>query len=214
MNEKTIVAWKERPADDPETGAPGILRDEWRIRSVDAFTPEELRRRFGIDWRIRHPGATRVLEHRYIRRGAEEAWEPFDCADSFEGCLEMIDARAFPVSPALLEMQVEACRTHYAECLKHEAEEEKKRVARERAEKYDAGNKAFQKLLISLLPEDRKLAEDWQKFAKAHKDDVEFTKRVRADVRFMELYEAGMTEHRLPSKRKAMREFLVYAKGF
>ena len=200
-----IVAYRERPSDDPETGEPGVLRDEWRVREVGYFQPEELIAAFGDDWRRARPFASHVLEHRYIRRGAEEPWTPFDAASSFQEAIEDIDTHAAALHPALKKLQ--QGRQEYAEQQRHKEEEkrEKEAAAEERAFHSRRSKDAFVRLLGT---RDRVLGEQWNAFNVKHGADQEYKDRMSKDPAFMAAYTAVLDAETVPAKRKAIKKFL------
>jgi len=204
-----IVAYKERESFDPQTGEPGILRTEWRVRTVATFRPEELAAAFGPDWQRYKPFASHVLEHRYIRRGKEEPWTPFNAANSFDQALAEVDSGAVAVHPTLKKLQRE--REEYAEEQRRKKETESRLAAEREEREYHAGrsDEAFRKLAAS---KDGVWAERWNAFVSSHSDAAS-RDRVRNDAEFMQLYKAVMAAETVPAKRVAIRKFLSYAEG-
>lgn len=97
---ETLVAWSERESCDPETGAPGVLRKEWRLRELGdpGVSYDEVHAEF------RRVGEY-VLDMRYIRRGKDEGWRMFDTCDCIDDLLAAVDDGATALHPRLLELR-------------------------------------------------------------------------------------------------------------
>ena len=54
-------------------------------------------------------------------------------------------------------------------------------------------------------------AEKWNAFVQAHRDDTAYRDRAAKDAGYMERYKAVFDAESVPSKQKAIREFLAYA---
>ena len=204
-----IAAYMERESFDPETGDPGILRDEWRVRDVADFAPGALVAAWGPDWRRYKPFASHVLEHRYVRRGVEEPWKPAQSANSEEQALQHIDDKAVALDPYLKELQQLRMLTQEKE---RKVEEEKRRREIEAYERrYHRGRsaEAFKKLLAS---KDAAWAERWNVWIAAHQSDAARAAAER-DPEFMRLHHAAFDAETVPAKRKAIKEFLAYVEG-
>lgn len=202
----SIVAYRERDSTDPMTGEEGILRDEWRVRGVSEFKDRVLAEAWGTKWRRWHPFASHVLEHRYIRRGLEEPWTPFEPANSFEQALACI-GEATPCCEALralqeLRKEEEDKRLAEAERIRKLALEEEDRAYHKRR-----AQAAFERLSES---RDAIWAERWHAFIARHAGDEEFKAKAERDPKFMALYQAAMEAETVPSKRKAIRLLLEY----
>ena len=198
-----LVAYYERV-----TPAGTNLRDEWRVREVREFDMADLYAAWGPDWLSYRPGASHVLEHRYIRDGAEEPWTPFQAANSEEQALQAVPDNAVALDSYLIELQ--ALRKQAAEKRRKDEEEKSNRAheATERAVQRKRSEEAFVKLQKS--PRDGVWAEKWNAYAAAHQDDA-FRARAQADPAYMEHYRAVIGAEAVPAKRKAIKEFLAYA---
>lgn len=202
-----IVAYVERESADPETGELGILRNEWRVRKTSDYTPGELEERFGPNWRSGRPFAEYVLEHRYIRRGKIEPWEPFDAANTRKQALEYVDAHATALDPTLKKIQVE--REEYQQAQK--AEEEQKRLAEieaeERHQKNERSQEAFRRMLAS--PKFKVWADRWNAYIESKRDDADFLESAQKNEGFMRAYNAVTEAVTVPTKVKAIKAFLT-----
>ena len=203
-----IVAYAEKESWDPQTGEQGVLRDEWRIRSVTDFTREELEAAWGPDWRIYKPYASHVLEHRYIRRGVEEPWEPRDSANSFQQALEGVDNRATPVAKGLVNIQEKRNTYRDQTNAKEKADAEKQAAASERAHHKRRSQAAFEKLLAGKAAV---WARSWNEWMKSHQDRRD---EFKDDPEFMRLYTEANDSESSVSKRVAIKAFLKYAEHF
>jgi hypothetical protein len=199
-----IAAYRERASADPLTGEDGVLRVEWRVRPVGDFTSEALAAAWGPDWRRFSPSAEFVLEQRYVRRGVEEPWAPFQTAGSREAALGYIDDRATAVDPELIALQ--AKRRDYQEQQRAKVEAQQ-RKATEQAElrlHRDRAQAAFVKLAKS---KDGALAERWNSFMSTRQgEQTAFAN----DAKFMALYKAASEAETVPAKRAGIKEFLFY----
>ena len=182
-----IAAYRERSAPNPETGEPGILRDEWRVREVSDFMP-----------------ASHVLEHRYVRRGVEEPWRLFDAANDHQMALEYVDGSAVALDPELIEIQTK--RAAAAEAARHKADVERtvtvEREAHARREARSAA--AFRRLATS--SRDQVWADRWNAFVVQYHDNEAMKAQVLNNIR---LYDAVLAAETVPAKRKAIKAFLV-----
>lgn len=205
-----IVAYAEREVPDPETGKPGVLREEWRIRPIGQFSPEELSEIFGAPEYRGRPFAKYILEHRYVRRGAEEVWRPTQMANTIDDALQDIEARAVAVHPGLKKIQegrVTAEAERKAEREVREKDEAKRAALKERR---DASRAAFARLRAS--KQGKPVAEEWLALHARRVDDAEYLKKGKADAEYMEKYRAAVEATAVPAKRKLMREFLAWEK--
>ena len=199
-----IAAYRERSAPNPETGEPGILRDEWRVRGISDFMPEALTAAWGSDWRCSRPCASHVLEHRYVRRGVEEPWRLFDAANDHQMALEYVDGSAVALDPELIEIQTK--RAAAAEAARHKADVERtvtvEREAHARREARSAA--AFRRLATS--SRDQVWADRWNAFVVQYHDNEAMKAQVLNNIR---LYDAVLAAETVPAKRKAIKAFLV-----
>lgn len=202
MSDPGVVAFHERESWDPDTGAHGILRDEWRlVLFQDGFAPHShLRRSF------HYP--TVVLEHRYIRRGKVELWTIFDSYETEDEALSDIDVKAVAIHPKLVWIQHDRLRI----AREHEAELERKRIeANQLADEIYQRRRsrlAWDKLYNS--PKYRPLCDEWNEFASRPSAQA-LRDQLQSDTEFMLLYRLATTESiTVPAKRKAIRECLDY----
>lgn len=203
-----IAAYHERASMDPMTGADGILRDEWRVvsyREGDPVQAERLAEAFGTDWQRYRPFPKAVLEHRYIRRGAEDPWLPVALGNTVGDALGEVDPGAVAVDPRLAAIQQK--RADYAAERDRKAQEEREREAAvgERRRRSADSKAAFRRLAAS---GDAEWAERWN--AAVGSTSTEQRDQLRRDPEFVRLHEAVMAAVTVPSKRKAIREALAY----
>lgn len=201
-----IVAYKERESADPETGEPGILRKEWRVRKVKDFAPEELDAAFGPDWRRYRPFAEYVLEMRYIRRGVEEPWTPHSAANTFEQALESVDSGAIPVHPKAKKLEEEREEYRREEAAKAEEKRLAEIEAEERRRKKERSEATFRKMSES--PKFAPWATRWNDFIAKHRGDKDYLESAQANEGFMRAYNAVVEAQTVPAKAKAIRVFL------
>lgn len=202
-----IAAYMDRESSDPMTGATGTLRDEWRVRLVSDFNPEALSAAWGSGWRRSAPEASHVLEHRYVRRGVEEPWTPFQSANSSLQALQYIDDKATAVDAELKDLQ--AKRRAHQEKQRAEAEEKRQKVREqeEREQHQEKAQAAFIKLAKS---KDAALTDRWNAFMSAHNSPSE-QHAFLDDPTFMKFYKAASEAETVPAKRRSIKEFLAYA---
>jgi hypothetical protein len=202
-----IVAFRERESMDPLTGDAGILRGEWRVSKVETFAPSELENAWGADWRRYKPFAEWVLEHRCIRRGVQESWRPFECANSYEQALEYIDDKATALNDRLIALQEARRRAREEDKRKREEEARKATEEERKAEQARRSRDAFDRLWNG---KDGDWARRWNtaivwcqatpKLFEVLKTSEDFT-RLHADVI------AAVT---VPVKRKAIKAALAW----
>ena len=204
-----VVAFAERVSADPETGEEGVLRDEWRVRTVGKVGEAALVAQFGEDWRSIRPFASHVLEHRYIRRGVEEPWSPADLGNDRRAALEYIDDKATPIDPVLLDIQEgrakyrQGSRAVFAEALARETDERRLETEGKR----EASRAAFERLRAG---KDAVWADRWNQFAASHQGDKAYVKNAAEDPELMRLYDEAMLATTVPKKKAAIRRFLEY----
>lgn len=194
-----VDAYKERPSMDPETGAEGPIRTEWRVRP----TPQEVKEDFFK--RQRTPGSY-ILEERTIKRGEDLGWEVVDTADRSTTLLDQIDQDALPASDRF-KKRSEANRS---ERQKKQAEEEKRRAEEEgrrsRQEARARGDKAFQRMKENPKHADTIAAWDAMHEHSRTEEGKPFIVALAQDEDFKAKYAQAFTEHRIPQKAKAYRE--------
>ena len=204
-----IVAYKERESEDPATGAEGILRTEWRIIPLATWEKtHDPYATFGPNWTRYKPRAKFVMEQRYIRRGVDEGWKPFDLYDSREEALSSIDRDAKSASSGFTKVEgarIAAARTaKIEEMRKHEADA----ASSIRRAKQQRSQDAFGRLSESKNAE---LADRYNTFVTAHMNDPAMRSQILAD---RSLYDAIVDAETVPAKAKAIRAFLKrYAGG-
>ena len=201
-----IVAYYEREIPDPETGEPGILRNEWRVKKVSDYAYGVLEEHFGPHWRETRRFPEYVLEHRYIRRGAEEPWTPFDAANTRKQVLEYIDDHAVALDPSLKKIQ--EGRVEYRR--EQEAEEEQKRLAEIEAEdrrrKKEQSNEAFVRMMQN--PKFKIWGDRWNAYVTSKQGDRDFLDAAEKNEGFMRAYNAIQDASTVPAKVKAIKTFL------
>ncbi|MDO8632774.1 MAG: ParB/Srx family N-terminal domain-containing protein, partial [Phycisphaerales bacterium] len=204
-----VAAYHERVS--PATGGP--VRHEWRVRPLTAWTYAELDAAWGTDWRTYRPGAEFVLEERYIRDGVDEGWKPFQAANTEEQALQDVPQHhgVVAVDSYLIELwalRAQAEQSHHrAVSLKEEREYE----ARERGAQKKRSEDAFERMRTGKSGKGAEWAEKWNAFIQAHVDDAAYRGRAAADATYMALYKAVFAAETVPTKQKAIREFLAYA---
>lgn len=202
------IAFTERESCDPETGAEGVLRREWRIILFNISNPLHVE----ISNHIQRAGRfnpTIILETRYIRRGSIEPWQVFDGYTSESDALYDIDPRAIAIDcPALVWIQHDRKRIdrERAEELAREQEEKARREEQQRL--LGLSIDAWYKLYNS--PRYRPLCDEWNTFttspsALALKDQLE------SDREFMKLYHLATRGATTSiTKRQSIRACLDY----
>jgi len=202
----SLVAYKERVSCDPISGAQGILRDEWRVRLVADFDPADLTDAWGFDWRRYSPFAGFVLEHRYIRRGVEEPWTPFQSTNEYAQAFGHIPDKAVFLCPVFQELE----RSRLAALAKasEEAEEKVRKEVELRHAREDraASQAAFKRMWNS--PKYAKWARAWNDFNQRHASDAT---RISENVEAMSAYQAVIAAKIVPTKAKAIKQFLAIA---
>lgn len=198
-----IVAYKERESMDPVTGAEGILRTEWRIIPLTTWEKtHDPYAVFGPNWTTYKPRAKFVMEQRYIRRGVDEGWKPFDLYDSREDALSSIDSDAKSASSSFTkveEARIAAARTakiHEAQKREADAAASVKRAKQQRSQD------AFGRLSEG---KGKALTDAYNAFVTAHMNDAAVRGQILAD---RSLYDAIMDAETVPAKAKAIRAFL------
>lgn len=204
-----IVAFLERHRDDPMTGEPGILRDEWRVEKVPPAELEELYRR-GASVR-----GSIGLYHRYIRRGVEEPWTLFDVYANRKAALDSIDWSATPVAADLTRMHVK----RQAKAVADQTARERRDAAAARDMKLAGLRKqssaAFDRMLASSNERYQQLALSWndivrgfQSLPKAQRE------RLRKNHEFKMLHDAVIEATTIPAKAKAIAAFMKQGRAF
>ena len=198
-----IVAYKERESMDPATGAEGILRTEWRIIPLATWEKtNDTYAVFGPNWTRYKPRAKFVMEQRYIRRGVDEGWKPFDLYESREDALSSIDSDAKSASSSFTkveEARIAAARTaKIQEARKREADA----VAATRRAKQQRSQDAFGRLSEG---KGKALTDAYNAFVTAHMNDASVREQILAD---RSLYDAIMDAETVPAKAKAIKAFL------
>lgn len=203
----SLVAYKERIAPDPMSGANGTLRDEWRVRLVADFDPADLTDAWGLNWRRYSPFAGFVLEHRYIRRGVAEAWVPFQSINEYAQAFGYIPDRAIFLCPVF--QKLERGRLIAIAEAKEEAEEKARRDAEAQQARKDrvASQVAFKRMWNS--QKYTKWASAWNDFNQRHVSEAE---RISENAEAMRAYQAVIDAKTVPTKVRAVKEFLKIAK--
>lgn len=196
-----LAAWSERESIDPETGAVGILRKEWRVGLVVGVAMHDK-----IHAAFKRAGEW-VIEERYIRRGADEGWRLFDTNDELDCLLECIDDGAVALHPRLLEL-----RGQWAEAeAKRQADATAKRLAEdaENAARLKRSRAAGAMRKFRENPRNAELVAKWDEHVQFVKSDVERQAQLAADAEF---YRSGMAVYDAetqPEIKKAMRAHLA-----
>lgn len=200
------IAFTERESAYPDTGAPGILRKEWRLVPFNRSNP------IHYDLANRRQSAGRfspviVLEQCYIRRGTVEPWEIFDGYETETEALSDIDPKAVAIDcPALVWVQHDKAKREYdAEIIKaraREAEEDESRRLRRLS--IDSWWKLYND------PRYRPLCDEWNEMTTSH-GAASLKTELQADPEFMRLYNLA---HRgaitARTKRAAIRACIDY----
>ena len=209
MTNPCLLAYAERPAADPETGAPGTLRIEWRLwdrlEDPGAWMQDRLDSAFP-GWLRSSRTPSFVVEQRYVRRGIEEAWQPFDFYSTRAAALGDVDGYAVPVDAQLVAMRERAAEEERRE---RAEQDEKDRLAGERERKREQKRRsmiAFDRLYETAAG--RPWCERWNAFVVRTQAESGAQARLRADIEFMVAYGAVMAAETIPGKRKAMRVLL------
>jgi len=168
--EDALIAWRERRRDCPETGAPGILRDEWRIRLLGdpGLSYDEVRRVLLPACEVRE----NILEHRYIRRGAVEPWTIHDVADNVDELLGCIPGDAVALLPRLIELRGDAAAAEKARLAILEQTRLAEAAADEKRRRDRAHWLAWGRMQREGSERNQKLAAEW----------VAYVERVRAGM--------------------------------
>lgn len=206
-----IVAFHEQPSFDPETGIEGVLRKEWRLVSFYSYPIKLALQTFGAHCVHAAKSPKFILERRYIRRGTVEPWEAVDLYETEEQAYYGLDRPHTALSETFISIQAENERIR-AE-IKQE-EDRQRELEYERTEKRRLRAKAddaFIRLRDESGESGKALCEAWNTFCSSVSD--ENRDAYANDPRFMSLYNAAYDSYKLPSKRKAMREFLAYVGG-
>jgi len=182
------------------------IRKEWRIRLLEQVGLATLNAAWGPRWPVLYPGSTHVIEQRYVRDGNAEPWKPHHPASSREDALRCIPHDAISVDPELIALQ-KSWRLEAQELAQKKAEEDRdaQRRAEEEAQQ-EQSQAAFARLTTSPSAANRRCAEAWNTFVKQASDRTKA--RVRVDPELRPLYDAVMMATDVPSKRRAIREFL------
>lgn len=201
-----VLAYSERESCHPDTGEYGILRQEWRAVPFDSSNPRHES--------VRYSGyfPTVVLECRYIRRGTEEPWEPFDAFEYFPSLLKSLlyghslSGEIVAMDPRFAQEQEADRESRAAAELRRDEEARERAEAEAKAERRARGSIAFNKL--AQTDAGRSLCDRWDAFVNsATSADIE---RYKADPEFMRLYTQALEEHRVPSKRRALKDLFKY----
>jgi len=207
-----LAACLERESCDPITGEPGILRKEFRVDLISDWDYEALQNAWGTDWQWHSPGASHVLAMRYIRRGVEEPWEPFQSANSFEHALEYIDDKATPLCSELHNLQKRRAEAA-AEVARREAEQrEAEQRKAEHAQLLKASRDAFDRLHTGSTEGhywcDRWNDATFQCHEREEKQPGFLSTLATGD--FRELHDAVIFATKVPAKRKAIKAALAW----
>jgi len=144
---------------------------------------------------------------RYIRRGHEEDWQPFNAANSFKQALEYIDNAAIPLCPELSALQVSRHEAKVAEEEKARAERKAKGVRLEAEERTKRSQEAFSQLRDS---KDGKWANRWNVVVAEAQRKPKLFEGLEQSAKFRELHAAVINAMTVPTKRKAIRLALAW----
>lgn len=201
----SIVAYSERESMDPITGADGILRKEWRVRPIAELAPDVLADAFGADWRRHSPGAEWILEKRYIRRGTDEGWKPFQTLNRRSDAWRYIDSPSVPVDPEMIEWAAALQRRREEQAMIDARAREERAAIELKSQLQRLSRTAWDKLRTG---KDSRWTVAWDNYVKAHFGDDEYKAKCEADDAFMAAYRLAVDTTTVPSKRKAIRLFL------
>lgn len=212
MSSSDIVAYSERESIDLITGADGVLRKEWRIRPLTELLLSTLVEAFGPDWQRYSPGAEWILEVRYIRRGTDEGWKPFQTLNERSMAWGYIDSPAVAVDPEMIAWEA-ARRAAETAAVQAAAEERARRAEVEADARGRKASEAAFDRMRSGSAAGAALADAWNAWVQAHSSDDKAMWTSNAE--FMELYAVVMWSTTVPAKRKAIRALLgLYGREF
>jgi hypothetical protein len=208
-----IAAYREKPS----LTCDGALRFEYRVHAVEDVPGAALSEAWGRDWGRHYPETKHVVEERRVLCGVAESWRFHSPARSLAAALDCMGGQDLVVLEPEMRTIWEARQTEiHRERDEHDArkkarliEEREARDAREQRRRSDA---AFERLAAS--QRDGHWAERWNAFLQAVTKDQVFLARAGCDDRFQALHDAVIAAKTVPSKRKAIREFLAYAELF
>jgi len=206
-----LAACLERESCDPITGELGILRKEFRVDLISDWGYEALQNAWGSTWQRHSPFATHLLATRYIRRGVEEPWTPFNSANSFEHALEYIDDKATPLCSELYNLQKLRAEAA-AEAARLKVEQREAEYAREEQDRLRAASEAAWVRLRDGSPVGSELCSRWNTAVRVCLDraghDSEF--KARVTELFRSLHDAVIFATKVPAKRKAIKAALAW----
>ena len=203
-----LVAYLERESMDPVSGEAGILRKEWRVDPVSAWAEDDLILAWSDRWRRYRPEAAVVLTVRYIRRGVEEPWHPFEAANTFKQALEYIDSGAVACCPEMQELidLRERCRLEQEE--KDRLAQREKQLQDDLRRKKKASSDAFERLMES--PTGREWAIKWNEVIRQLLCLEGMKVSLGENAQFVRLHAAVVDATTVPSKRKAIKICLAW----
>lgn len=202
-----IVAYTERDSIDPMTCEEGKLRREWTVLETSHALSSgllEAPERYGV-WRDVYS-----LFARYNRRGTIEPWQLMGFYPTEETALrDILDTGVVPVDLRLVTIFREREWVRRVEEAKRAAASEKNLKREAERRRRSLGSIPFAKMMKSGKPADVELCERWNAFT-SNPENVKRRGELKEDEEFMSLYNEGLFADRVPSKRKALREFLEY----
>ena len=202
-----LIGYVERESHDPMTGEVGMLRKEWRVRELSAFSEQELADAWGPDWRRYKPTAQVVLEMRYIRSGVEEPWRPFESAYDVADAVTCTDSGIVPCC-AELEDLLEKQKAYIAEgdALKR-AERERLREEQALRDKLKASRDCWERMLEQA--NNRPWAIRWNEAIEQCRSE-KILDELKGEPEFLSLHNAVIAATAVPKKRVAIRKFLEW----
>lgn len=212
-----LIAYSERPSYDPDTGAPGVLRKEWRLRTADDVLsdPEASSYKDRAADRKVVRGDAHVLEMRYIRRGMVEPWRLVDTARSAPETFYFVDGgvRVIGVDPRFVQFLREIEKNEQRRAAEKAAKLEAQALDEEKKRLRQISRAAFDRLLMS--PTGKTWALRWNELiddlTKRAAADKSFGARVTGDEVFHDLHDAVRDATTVPAKRAGIRKALAYA---
>jgi hypothetical protein len=202
-----LLGYAERESHDPITGEVGVLRKEWRVRELSAFSEQELADAWGPDWRRYKPTAQVVLEMRYIRRGVEEPWRLFESAYDVADAVTCTDSGIVACCAELASL-LEKRRVYATEqeALKR-AESERLRQERTQEDLLRRSRACWERMLEQA--DNRQWAIAWNEAIERCREQRVMT-ALKQRPEFIALHAAVVESTAAPKKRVAIRKALAW----
>ena len=206
----TVAHYRERQSYSPETGEPGTIRTEYRVRPLTDYSEEELSRRLGPDWRRFRPFSTHAVEERYVKYGKELPWEIHDIAPSRQEAMELtLFPESIPLDPMAIKLHSKMLAANAAASEKRQREEEARSAAEERGRKQRITGDVWKRMAEA--PRTAPLTKVWNDYTRCNENDSSVKDRVRSDPEAMRLYREAIDSETIPARVAGMKGFLKYA---